>query len=225
MKTANFNFLDKTRQRVISVSIYLNEEKNHSKKIPVIFLNHGSNAPNTYYSYLANFLADKGYAVICIQHDIIGDEPISLPKFQKGILKKTRLPIWENWLLNILFTIKELSKIEPSFDLNQFILLGHSTGADVSMLFATRYPDLVSKVISLDGRRCPFPKDPKLDVLLLQASDTTTDEGVIPEFSEFSKLKIEIVKIKKALHMDYCDEGANEIKNEVIKLIAKFLSC
>lgn len=225
MKITCYNFLDKTRMRVIPVAVFLDYNTSMLKKIPVIFLNHGSDVPNTYYSYLAEFLQNKGYVVVCIQHDIIGDEPISLPKFQTGILKETRLPIWKMWILNMLFVIKELGKVEPTFDFKKFILIGHSTGADASMLFATKYPDLVSKVISLDGRRCPFPRNPKLNILLLQANDTTTDEGVIPILSEENNPEMKIIKIKNAHHMDYCDEGTKKVKSEAIKIIEKFLNC
>lgn len=223
--TENLNFKDSGRQRRIAVAIYFNENIKHTSKIPVVFLNHGGTSSSTEYSYLGNFLADQGYAVICIQHNFIGDEPHSLEKFNTGILKETRLPIWQLWAGNILFVINELKVLKPEFDLDKFIIAGHSTGGDLSMFFATQHPEMISHIISLDGRRCHFPRNAKCRLLLLQATDTTTDEGVIPSNGEKHQLsEMKIIRIDKALHNDYSDSGSDEIKKEAISVIREFLS-
>ena len=222
MKTENFNFQDESRDRLIPVALYFHEKRKHPKKIPVVILNHGSRSFYTRYSYLANFLADKGYAVISIQHDLIEDEPISLPKFNEGILKDTRKSIWEMWVKNILYVIKEFKKIMPDFDLDKMTLLGHSTGGDVIMYFAEKYPDMVADIISLDGRRCPFPRNIKSRILLFLANDTTTDHGVIPEDNEKHQLDIQAVRLN-AKHREYSDRGPDNVKQEVISIIGNFL--
>lgn len=223
--TENLNFGDSARHRRIAVAIYFNENIKHTSKIPVVFLNHGGIGSSTEYSYLANFLADQGYAVICIQHNFIGDEPHSLEKFNTGILKETRLPIWQLWAGNILFVINELKAIKPEFNLDRFIIAGHSTGGDLSMFFATQHPEMISHIISLDGRRCPFPRNANCRLLLLQATDTTTDEGVIPAEGEEHKLaEMKIIRIDKAVHNDYTDSGSEEIKEKAISLIGRFLN-
>ena len=222
MKTENFNFLDESRDRLIPVALYFHEERKHSGKIPVVFFNHGSGSCNTRYSYLTNFLADKGYAVISIQHDLIGDEPISLPKFNEGILKETRKSVWKIWIANISYVINEFKKIMPDFDLDKITLVGHSTGGDAIMYFAEKYPDMVADLISLDGRRCPFPRNVESRVLLFLANDTTTDDGVIPTKNEKHHLDIQTVKLD-AKHREYSDRGPDSIKQEVLSIVAKFL--
>jgi predicted dienelactone hydrolase len=222
--TENFNFKDKLRNRRIAVSIYFNQDIKRERKIPVVFFSHGGVSSNTEYSYIATSLAEQGYAVICIQHNFIGDQPHSLKKFNTGILKNTRKPIWELWSGNILFVIKAMKSLKPSFDLERFTVAGHSTGGDVSMFFAAQYPKMVSNIISLDGRRCPFPRNAKCRVLLLQANDTTTEDGVIPDASEKHKLlDVQIIKVKDAVHADYSDEGREKIQKEVIKIVIDFL--
>ena len=44
--------------------------------LPVVIINHGYGAKNTEYSFIANVLADKGYFVISIQHDLESDAPL-----------------------------------------------------------------------------------------------------------------------------------------------------
>jgi len=222
--TENLNFQDTLRNRRIAVAIYFNKNIKHKKKIPVVFFNHGGVSSSTEYSYIANSIADQGYAVICIQHNFIGDQPHSLKKFNTGILKKTRRPIWELWAGNILFVTNALKSVKPLFDLDHFIVAGHSTGGDVSMFFATQYPKMVSNIISLDGCRCPFPRNAKCRTLLLQATDTTTDDGVIPDKNEKHKLlEIQIVKVKNATHNDYSDGGSKKIQKDTIKIVRIFL--
>ncbi|MEI6187154.1 MAG: alpha/beta fold hydrolase [Alphaproteobacteria bacterium] len=222
MKIESFNFLDESRDRLIPVALYFHEERKHTKKIPVVLLNHGSGSFYTRYSYLADFLAYKGYAVISIQHDLIEDEPITLPKFNEGIVKEIRKPIWEMWIANMSYVIKEFKKIMPDFDLDRLTLLGHSTGGDVIMYFAEKYPDMVADLISLDGLRCPFPRNIKSRVLMFLANDTITDQGVIPNNNEKHQLDIQTVKLN-AKHREYSDRGSDNIKQEVISIVGKFL--
>ena len=231
--TENFNFNDQMRGRHIAVAIYFNHDVKHSRKIPVVFLNHGGIGSSTEYSYLANFFADHGYAVIAIQHNFIGDAPHTLKKFNTGVLKKARLPIWELWEGNMLFVIHALKTIKPNYDLDKFTIAGHSTGGDLAMFFTTKHPHLISNIISLDGRRCPFPRNAKARLLLIQANDTTTDKGVIPDVSEKHKLtEMVITKVDNAVHNDYSDylldnesSGSKKIKKDVLKIVGKFLGC
>jgi dienelactone hydrolase len=224
--TENFNFHDVARKRRgVSIHIYFNEAIQHHGKIPVVLLNPGGVAPSTSYSYLANFLADNGYAVVCVEHNRIGDEPHDLEKFNTGIMKEARRPIWELWTANLEFVITCLKQEKPNFNLDKFIIAGHSTGGDVSMFFTEKHPDLVSHVISLDGRRCPFPRNAHVRILLLQATDTTTDEGVIPSEDEPNKLtEVRVIRIPNALHNDYADRGTDAVHASVIEAVSKFLN-
>jgi pimeloyl-ACP methyl ester carboxylesterase len=61
------------------------------------------------------------------------------------------------------------------------ILIGHSNGGDISMMFATLNSEMVSKIILLNSRRYPFPRNPDIEILCFGASDDEPDAGVFPE--------------------------------------------
>lgn len=85
------------------------------------------------------------------------------------------------------------------------------------MMLAQTRPELVSKIISLDSRRYPFPRNPKLEILRFGALDDEPDEGVVPESG------VQVIYVKGARHIDLCDPGSPEIKNEIKKSIIQFL--
>jgi predicted esterase len=204
------NMFDTNRSRSIPVVIY---KDNKESKRSVVIINHGYGAKNKEYSFIANTLATCGYFVASIQHDIETDSP--LPR--TGNLFDRRKPIWERGVKNILFVISELKKIEPQLDLSKVVLIGHSNGGDISMMFATLHPDTVSKVISLDSLRYPFPTGKGIQISRFSAIDTKPDEGVVPITG------VEIISIQDAKHIDLCDRGSKHIKNEIQKSIIQFL--
>lgn len=148
-----------------------------------------------------------------IQHDLETDKPLPTT----GNLFDRRKPLWERGVQNISFVIGELQKREPQLDLSKVILIGHSNGGDMSMMFATLHPEMVSKVISLDSRRYPFPRNKGLDILRFGASDDEPDEGVVPESG------VQVIYARGARHIDLCDRGSPEIKDEIQKSIIQFL--
>ncbi len=199
---------DKTRGRNILIEIY--NDKSPSK---IVIINHGYGVKNTEYSFLANSLVEKGYLVISIQHDLQTDPP--LPR--TGNLYEKRKPVWERGVKNILFTISELKTRYPNLDWKKLILIGHSNGGDISMLFTTEHPELVEKVISLDSLRMPFPTKNNTPILSIRAGDTKADEGVLP------KSGATIITLKDAKHNDMYDKGSKELKTEIIDSVLKFL--
>lgn len=72
-------------------------------------------------------------------------------------------------------------------------------------------------IISLDSRRYPFPRNPKLEILRFGAIDDKPDEGVVPDKG------IQEIYVKGARHIDLCDRGSPEIKDEIKKSIIQFL--
>ncbi|MBM3632003.1 MAG: alpha/beta hydrolase [Alphaproteobacteria bacterium] len=202
------DMFDKTRSRNIPVVIYQGETINK----PVVIISHGYQIKNTEYSFIAQALAAHGYFVVSIQHDLVTDVR---PK--TGTLWERRKPFWERGVQNILFVMNELQKIGPQLDLSKVILIGHSDGGDASMMLAQNHPEMVSKVISLDSRRYPFPRNPKLEILRFGAIDDEPDEGVVPESG------VQVIYVKGARHIDLCDRGSPEIKDEIQKLIIQFL--
>lgn len=210
-----FNLLDPHRNRPIPVELYIDSQYDNKASIPVIVLNHGYGVKNTDYTFLTDALASKGYAIISIQQDLEADSP--LPRFGNVFLR--RKPLWDRGVQNILFTLFELKKIKPSLDLNTMVLIGHSNGGDISMLFTAIYPKRVQKVISLDSLRYPFPTKNQIPILSLRATDTQADEGVIPSSTE---KYIHIVPIK-GKHNDMYDAGPEPVKKEIIEKISEFL--
>ncbi len=208
LESKTLDMFDKTRGRNVPVVIYQGKTINK----PVVILSHGYGAKNTEYSFIANALATRGYFVVSIQHDLVTDVR---PK--TGTLWERRKPLWERGVQNILFVMNELQKIEPQLDLTKVILIGHSNGGDMSMMFATLYPEKISKIVSLDSRRYPFPRNPKLEILRFGAIDDEPDEGVVPDTG------IQEIDVKGARHIDLCDRGSPEMKDEIQKSIIKFL--
>jgi pimeloyl-ACP methyl ester carboxylesterase len=202
---------DKIRERTVPIETY---EDKKITSLPVVIINHGYGAKNTEYSFIANSLAEEGYFVVSIQHDLADDAPLA----RTGDIFKRRKPIWERGVQNILFTITELKKNHLNLNLDKVILIGHSNGGDISMMFAERYPEKVSKVISLDSLRYPFPTNNKLQVLHFSANDTKADPSVIPAEG------IKTILIAGAKHMDFYDRGDADIKAEVLKNIVQFLN-
>lgn len=208
-ESKTLDMFDKGRGRNIPVVVYQGENINKL----VVIISHGYGAKNTEYSFIANALATRGYFVVSIQHDLKTDK--ALPT--TGNLFDRRKPLWERGVQNILFVMNELQKIEPQLDLSKVILLGHSNGGDISMMFATLHPEVVSTIISLDSRRYPFPRNPKLKILRFGAIDDEPDEGVVPGTG------IQEIYVQSARHIDLSDRGSPEIKDEIQKSIIQFL--
>ena len=209
LESKTLDMFDKGRGRNIPVVVYQGETANKQ----VVIISHGYGAKNTEYSFIANALAARGYFVASIQHDLETDKPLPTT----GNLFDRRKPLWERGVQNILFVMSELKKIEPQLDLSKVVLIGHSNGGDMSMMFATLHPEIVSKIISLDSRRYPFPRNPKLEILRFGAIDDKPDEGVVPESG------VQVIYVKGARHIDLSDRGSEVIKDEIQKSIIKFL--
>ena len=208
LESKMLDMFDESRSRNIPVLVYQGEATNK----PVVIISQGYGVKNTQYSFIANALAARGYFVASIQHDLVTDVR---PK--TGTLWERRKPFWERSCQNILFVIGELKKIEPKLNLNKVILIGHSDGGDASMMLAQNHPDRLSKIISLDSRRYPFPRNPKLEILRFGAIDDEPDEGVVPGSG------VQVIYVQQAKHMDLCDLGSPAIKEEIQKTIIQFL--
>jgi predicted esterase len=96
-----------------------------------------------------------------------------------------------------------------NLDINHLILIGRGHGGDIMMKFASLYPKMVSKAMSLDSKKYPFPRNPTLEILRFGAIDDEPDEGVVPESG------VEVLDVKGARHIDLCDRGSQKIKDEI----------
>lgn len=182
---------DQSRNRNIPVAIYQPKDKNVANNIPVIFSHgYGENKGGDYllYSYLTEFLASKGYFVISIQHELPTDELLAMD----GNLRETRLPNWERGVRNILFVLDRMKEGYPILEYENSVLIGHSNGGDMTVLFAHEYPDLVKKIISMDNRRMELPRTSNPRIFTLRSDDYPADEGVLPTDEESEKYGITI---------------------------------
>ncbi len=212
---------DKSRDRQIPIQIYSKYPLDLSNKTQkhVIIINHGYTAQNTEYSFLARALAANDYIVISIQHELPQDPPLPT----EGNLYQLRKPIWEYGVKNIQWVLHYLKKTRSDLNLNKITLIGHSNGGDMIMLFAAKYPRLVSSLIDLDSLRMPFPRTKKFPILTIRANDTKADPEVLPPKNQLKKCNITFIKIPNAKHIDLCDRGSKKIKQEINNVILHFL--
>lgn len=212
---------DSLRKRPIPLAIY--EPAKIHKHTQVIIFNHGydANKGNSYrtYSYLTRALAQRGYYVISIQHELPNDPFLSM----EGDLIQTRMPNWKRGVQNILFTLKTFKNLKPGLHWKQLTLIGHSNGGDITMLFATEHPGLINKAISLDHRRMIIPRTRQPRIYSLRGCDYEADKNVLPTPEEQRKYHITILNLKGITHSDMDNKGSKEKHAVLLKHICSFL--
>jgi pimeloyl-ACP methyl ester carboxylesterase len=235
-----FIFLDQTRNRQIPTLVYLPTIPTANIKTVIYAPGYegqqelaqadreGYKWPYKNHHYLAEFFTNRGYAFVTIQHDMLGDNDGLETLDPKALQAIARGHLWERGVENTLFVIAELKKQQPALSLDKFIIGGHSNGGDIAKYFANNHPQLISHVIVCDGRRCPIATNIDIKILMFEASDTSTDLGVIPsEGTRASPQRFNaewmIIKPKDSLHVSYCDDGEQVIKNYVCRAIDWFL--
>jgi dienelactone hydrolase len=211
--------VDTARNRKIPIEIYSNANpKINNHQLVVLSTGYGSS--NTEYSYIAKSLINLGYLVVCVQHEQPNDPPI--PSGEN--IYKLRMPTWERGVKNVEFVISAMKQQFQSIDNQQVILIGHSNGGDISMLFATLYPQKVSKVITLDHRRMPIPKVSKPQILSFRADEFEADNSVLPDSATQKMYNIQIINLKNTKHDDLRDIGNQELKQLITNKIIQFLN-
>jgi predicted esterase len=222
--TDSMVFHDNSRNRLIPVAMFYPKTGKLPDKEKLVILSHGygANQGGDYmkYSYLCNYLASQGYVVISIQHELPTDSLIPMA----GIPQIVRRPHWERGVENISFVLKQTKKAFPKLDYQHLILIGHSNGGDMSMLFCSKYPQLVDKVISLDSRRVAFPRTAHPRVYSLRSSDQEADEGVLPTADEQKKYGMKIIKLPNTIHNDMSDIASPQQRKEINDYVLSFLN-
>ena len=212
---------DYQRERIVPVAVY--EPKHINKRTSVVIFNHGygQNATDSYltYSCLTKQLAEKGYYVISIQHELPDDAPLAMA----GEFMKTRISNWERGVENIMFVIEKFMRLKPELNWNNLSLIGHSNGGDMAMLLATKHPQIAKKVISLDHRRMIMPRCDTPRIYTLRGSDYDADKDVIPTIEEQEKHCITVIKLDEIKHSDMDDKGTREQHNTILHYLYKFL--
>ena len=205
---------DTARGRAIPIALY-SAENTIVERPRIAIISHGwnENLQGTYlkYGYLGEFLAEHGYLVVSIQHELPGNEPLAM----KGDLRILRRPNWERGAGNIAFVLAELRRRWPELDFGHTVLIGHSNGGDMSALFAERHPEAVANLITLDNLRMPLPRSGTPRVLTLRASDTSPDTGVLPSADEAARAGLRIVDLPTVRHNEMNDR-ANAAQRELI---------
>lgn len=216
-KKANFkldtsNLFDKSRNRVIPIAIYTPKYK-VNKQVVIMSHGYGQNKGGDYlaYSYLTENLADKGYFVVSIQHELPTDSLIPT----SGIPQIVRRPFWDRGADNILFVIQSLKQLYPELDFKRITLIGHSNGGDMTALFPQKYPNIASKIITLDNRRMALPRTIIPKVYSLRSSDQPADQEVLPTNEEQKKFNLKIVKLPNTIHNNM-DNNANDAQRKEI---------
>ncbi len=213
---------DKNRERIIPVAVYTPLKQTNKTK--VVIFNHGYDQnknihSNQTYAYLTRFLSRKGYYIISIQHELPHDPLLAMHE----PFMETRMPNWDRGKNNILFTIHEFKKLKPNLKWDELIMIGHSNGGDMAMLFATEYPDMVSKVISLDHRRMIIPRTNKFRTLTLRGCDYDADKDVLPTEKEQLEYSIKVIKLEGITHSNMSENGATDQHDLINKYIYEFI--
>ncbi|MCB2407913.1 serine aminopeptidase domain-containing protein [Hymenobacter lucidus] len=209
------SLFDTTRRRPVPVLLY----GPVTGRRRLALLSHGYGGHNSDYSFLARQLGAHGYLVASIQHELPTDEPIATA----GNLRETRRPNWARGVQNMLFVRQQLQQLYPRLDTGHLLLLGHSNGGDMAVLFAHEHPALVDKLISLDHRRMPLPRVRQPRILTIRSSDQLADPGVLPGPEEQKGLGISIVQLPATLHNDMWDGATKAQQQEITAAIAAFL--
>ncbi len=207
-KLDTLKLYDQQRNREIPIAIYQPKDSKKSNLIPIIFSHgYGENNGKDYlrdYTYLTEFLASEGYFVVSVQHELKTDELLAMT----GKLQETRRPNWERGAENIFYVLQVIKEEYPQLKFSELSLIGHSNGGDMTVLFAHKYPNLASKIISMDNRRMELPRTSNPKIYTLRSKDYPADEGVLPTEVELKKYNI-TVQFTEINHSNM-DNDANE---------------
>lgn len=217
------DYQDSSRNRKIPVAIFKPTDEKKSTRIPILFshgygMNHGDAYINDY-PYLLEALAEKGYFVVSIQHELTTDPLLSAAT----PIRQVRMPNWKQGALNIGFVLNQLKKNYPNLKYNKVVLIGHSNGGDQSALFTQQHPELVNKLITMDNRRMDLLRTSKPRIYTLRSNDHPADDGVLPTLEEQKKYKM-VVQPTDINH-DRMDKDANAKERKfIITKILEYLN-
>lgn len=217
IQTGSLPLFDQRRNRPVPVVTYFSEKISAKPKLALI--NHGYGGKNTDYSFLAHELVRQGYFVASLQHELPGDEPMPTT----GKPAEVRRPNWQRGVESMRFVVAELTRRYPRLNTKSLLLLGHSNGGDMVMLFAQQYPREVQNVVSLDNRRMPLPRTRRPRVCSLRSSDQPADPGVLPTPTEQKRYRMTLVNLPNTIHNDLWDGATEAQKGEMLGYLRAFL--
>ncbi len=214
---------DEMRERSIPVDITFPVERDRCSlklKCPVAFLSAGYGISHSKYTFLSKQLNQLGYLVIAIGHELPSDPALSV----SGDLYETRSENWSRGAKTLDFLKGSMSKRFNKYDFEKLMLIGHSNGGDISAWLGNENKSYIQKIITLDHRRVPLPRNSNYQILSIRASDFPADKGVLPTEVEQEKYGSCIVNIPKAKHNDIADFGPVWLKERINFLIKSHLN-
>ena len=185
-RPSSLQLVDPARQRAIPMLLYGHPGPGR----PLAILSHGYGGEPDDYEFIAMALANRGYLVAAIDHELPGDPPLP----SGGDAYQQRMPNWLEGAQSIAYAMRELRRRRLALP-GPVVLIGHSNGGDMAMLLATTHPHLFRTVISLDNRRHPLPRTERPRICSLRSSDQVADRGVLPDGAEQARLGIQIIPV------------------------------
>ncbi len=210
--------LDQSRDRPIDVLLYGKLSEGRPK--PLAIISHGYGGHNSDYSFIAHRLAAQGYLVASVEH---AERPGDPPMANTGNLGRLRRPVWQVGVDSIGFVISELRRRGFTETSSKPVLIGHSNGGDMTMLYATEHPHTVGIAISLDNRRMPLPRVKSPKICSIRSDNFNADPGVLPPPPDQQALGITILNVP-VKHDDMWDGGTRMEKEAILKGIATCLN-
>jgi|KBSSwiStaDraftv2_1062776.scaffolds.fasta_scaffold05641_4 dienelactone hydrolase len=206
---AQINLVDTARDRKIPVMLYGYMTGDRPRRVAII--SHGLGTRNTAYSFLADALVQQGYVVAAIQHELDEDAPLAMG----DNLYVRRYPNWQAGVENIMFTVRALRE-RGIANGRKIVLVGHSNGGDMSMLFAWQHPEMTRLAFSFDNRRMYLPRmrDPR--ICSVRSIDQPADPYVLPSADEQRTLHIRITSISGLKHNFMSNRATTEQKKQML---------
>lgn len=223
IEVKTFELLDTLRNRRIPFAVFRPKDDTNTNIRLVIFSHgYGSNYAKNYlnYSYLTKALAQKGFWVMSIQHELDGDPPLPM----KGDMQVVRMPIWKRGEANILYCLHHLTEFFPKVIFKSVDLVGHSNGGDMSITTAMDFPKQFRHIITLDHLRCHIPLVSKPFYASLRSTDKQADEHVLPNKATCDSLGIKIIQLRKITHNEMNDEASKKQKRQIVTIVLRLLT-
>jgi pimeloyl-ACP methyl ester carboxylesterase len=188
--------IDPARGRAIPVQLY----GRTGSTTPLAILLPGYGLSHTEYSFIARALVRRGHLVAAIQPQRADDPPV--PSGENVAIK--RRPFWQRGVDDVRFVARKLTS-ERLAKTGPVLVVGHSHGGDIAMLYATTHPRELAAVFTLDNRRMPMPRTRQPRICSARSSDMPADPGVIPDVAVQSRMGMLIVPLTAMRHDDMFD--------------------
>lgn len=191
---------------------------NDSRRLKLAILAAGYGLGSKDYTFLAADLVERGFVVAALPSHLKSDPPIpSGPD-----VANLRRPFWDNGVADVRQVIATLRSRGMATS-DPVVLVGHSHGGDIAMLFAQRYAAEVRQVFSLDNRRVALPRTDQPGICSVRSTDQFADPGVLPDPLEAKRLRMFIVWLTDQRHDDMSDAATAGQKAEIAGALARCL--